>query len=60
MSGRLTTHVLDTARGLARSLNAELYDTAERAPLSPERERALHEQVEEWAKRYTPAGRLGV
>lgn len=52
--------MLDTARGLARALNAELYDTVERAPLSPERERALHEQVEEWARRYTPAGRLGV
>lgn len=52
--------MLDTARGLARSLNAELYDTEQRAPLSPERERALHEQVEEWARRYTPAGRLGV
>lgn len=52
--------MLDTARGLARALNAELYDTEERAPLSPERERALHEQVEDWAKRYTPAGRLGV
>lgn len=52
--------MLDTARGLARSLNAELYDTEQRAPLSPERERALHQQVEEWARRYTPAGRLGV
>lgn len=52
--------MLDTARGLARLLNAELYDTEQRAPLSPERERALHEQVEDWARRYTPAGRLGV
>jgi cell division protein ZipA len=50
--------MLDTARGLARALNAELYDTEQRAPLSPERERALHEQVEEWARRYTAAGRL--
>jgi len=52
--------MLDTARGLARALNAELYDTEQRAPLSPERERALHQQVEEWAKRYTAAGRLSV
>jgi len=52
--------MLDTARGLARALNAELYDTEQRAPLSPERERALHQQVEEWARRYTPAGRLSV
>jgi cell division protein ZipA len=51
--------MLDTARGLARALNAELYDTEQRAPLSPERERALHEQVEDWARRYTSAGRLG-
>lgn len=51
--------MLDTARGLARALNAELYDSEQRAPLSPERERALHEQVEEWARRYTAAGRLG-
>jgi cell division protein ZipA len=51
--------MLDTARGLARALHAELYDTEQRAPLSAERERALHEQVEEWARRYTPAGRLG-
>jgi cell division protein ZipA len=50
--------MLDTARGLAKALNAELYDTEQRAPLSPERERALHEQVEEWARRYTAAGRL--
>ena len=52
--------MLDTARGLARALNAELYDTEQRAPLTPERERALHEQVEEWARRYTAAGRLSV
>lgn len=51
--------MLDTARGLAKALNAELYDTEQRVPLSPERERALHEQVEEWARRYTAAGRLG-
>ena len=52
--------MLDTARGLARALNAELYDTEQRAPLTPDRERALHEQVEDWARRYTAAGRLGV
>lgn len=51
--------MLDTARGLARALKAELYDTEQRVPLSPERERALHEKVEEWARRHTPAGRLG-
>jgi cell division protein ZipA len=50
--------MLDTARGLARALNAELYDSEQRAPLTPARERALHEQVEEWARRHTPAGRL--
>jgi cell division protein ZipA len=44
--------MLDTARGLARALNAELFDTEQRAPLSPERERALHQQVEEWARRH--------
>jgi cell division protein ZipA len=52
--------MLDTARGLARALNAELYDSEQRAPLTPERERTLHAQVEDWARRYTPAGRLGV
>lgn len=52
--------MLDTARALARALNAELYDSEERAPLTPERERVLHEQVEDWARRYTPAGRLSV
>jgi cell division protein ZipA len=51
--------MLDTARGLARALNSELYDSEQRAPLTPERERALHQQVEEWARRYTAAGRLG-
>ena len=50
--------MLDTARGLARALHAELYDTEQRALLSPERERELHEQVEDWARRYTSAGRL--
>lgn len=52
--------MLDTARGLARSLNAELYDAELRVPLSAERERALHEQVEDWARRYTAAGRANV
>ena len=42
--------MLDTARGLARALNAELYDSELRAPLTLERERALHEQVEEWTR----------
>ena len=51
--------MLDTARGLARALHAELYDSEQRAPLTPERERALHEQVETWARRYTASGRLG-
>jgi cell division protein ZipA len=51
--------LLDTARGLAKALNAELFDS-ERAPLTVERERELHQQVEDWAKRYTPAGRLSV
>lgn len=51
--------MLDTARGLARALNAELYDSEQRAPLTLERERALHEQVEEWARRQPPAGRAG-
>lgn len=51
--------MLDTARGLAKALNAQLYDSELRAPLTPARERELHEQVEEWARRYTPAGRLG-
>ena len=52
--------MLDTARGLAKALNAELYDSAQRAPLTLDRERELHQQVEDWAKRYTPAGRLSV
>jgi len=49
--------MLDTARGLARALNAELYDSEQRAPLTLERERALHEQVEEWARRHAGAAR---
>ena len=52
--------MLDTARGLARALNAELYDSEQRAPLTLERERELHQQVEDWARRNTPAGRLSV
>ncbi|HUR40553.1 MAG TPA: cell division protein ZipA C-terminal FtsZ-binding domain-containing protein [Verrucomicrobiae bacterium] len=52
--------MLDTARALARSLNAQLYDSEQRAPLTAERERILHQQVEDWARQYTPAGRLGV
>ncbi|MGQ0587684.1 MAG: cell division protein ZipA C-terminal FtsZ-binding domain-containing protein [Gammaproteobacteria bacterium] len=51
--------MLDTARGLAQVLKAELYDSEQRAPLTPERERALHEQVEAWARRHTASGRLG-
>ena len=47
--------LLDTARGLARALNAELYDSEQRAPLTLERERALHQQVEEWARRHAGA-----
>lgn len=46
--------MLSTARQLARLLNAELYDTERRAPLTPERERELHAQVEDWARRYAP------
>lgn len=43
--------MLDTAQALARSLNAELYDSERREPLTPERERELREQVEAWARR---------
>jgi len=49
--------MLDTARGLARALNAELYDSERRAPLTFERERVLHERVEEWSRRHTGAAR---
>jgi cell division protein ZipA len=49
--------MLDTARGLAKALNAELYDSEQRAPLTLERERALHEQVEEWARRHAGTAR---
>jgi cell division protein ZipA len=43
--------MLETARGLAKALNAELYDSDQRAPLTTERERELRIQVEEWARR---------
>jgi cell division protein ZipA len=46
--------MLDTARGLAGALNAELYDSELRAPLSGDREQALRQQVEEWARRSAP------
>lgn len=42
--------MLDTARQLARALNAELYDTEQRQPLTPERERVLQTQVRDWAQ----------
>lgn len=43
--------MLETAQALARALNAELYDSELRAPLTAERERELREQVEVWARR---------
>lgn len=43
--------MLATAKVLAKALNAELYDSEQRAPLTPDRERALAAQVEEWARR---------
>ena len=52
--------MLETARGLAKSLNAELYDSDERAPLTTERERALRQRVEEWARRSAASARAGV
>ena len=45
------SRMLDTARALAKALNAELYDSEQRAPLTPSRELELRTQVEEWAKR---------
>jgi cell division protein ZipA len=42
--------MLGTARQLARALNAELYDTEQRQPLTPERERVLQAQVRDWAR----------
>lgn len=42
--------MLGTARQLARALNAELYDTEQRQPLTPERERVLQTQVRDWAR----------
>jgi cell division protein ZipA len=49
--------MLDTARALARALNAELYDSEQRAPLTAERERALRTEVEDWARRHAGATR---
>ena len=51
--------MLETARGLAKSLNAELYDSQQRAPLTTERERELRMQVEEWARRAAPGASAG-
>lgn len=51
--------MLETARGLAKSLNAELYDSEQRAPFTAERERALRQQVEEWARRSAASARGG-
>lgn len=51
--------MLDTARGLARALNAELYDSEQRAPLTPEHERTLQRQVEEWVRQHGAAARPG-
>jgi len=42
--------MLRTARELARRLNAELYDSEQRQPLTAQRERDLHAQVEDWAR----------
>jgi cell division protein ZipA len=42
--------MLRTARELARRLNAELYDSEQRQPLTAQRERDLHSQVEDWAR----------
>lgn len=42
--------MLATARQLARALNAELYDSEQRQPLTPERERVLQTQVRDWAR----------
>ena len=44
--------MLDTARALARALNAELFDTESRAALTAERERDLLAQVQEWTRRH--------
>lgn len=45
--------MLDTARALARDLNAELYDSEKQGLLTPERERELHAQVQDWARQHT-------
>jgi cell division protein ZipA len=47
--------MLSTARQLAKTLNAELFDTESRTPLTAERERELQSQVEEWARRHAGA-----
>lgn len=47
--------MLDTAHSLARDLNAELFDSEQRVLLTPERERELHAQVQEWARQHTGA-----
>jgi len=46
--------MLRTARELARRLNAELYDSEQRQPLTAQRERELHSQVEDWARTHGP------
>jgi cell division protein ZipA len=43
--------MLRTARNLAAALNAQLYDTELREPLTEERARVLQLHVEEWARR---------
>ena len=45
--------MLDTAKALARALNAELFDTEQRSLLTAERERELHTQVQDWARQHT-------
>ncbi|MGH8541662.1 MAG: cell division protein ZipA C-terminal FtsZ-binding domain-containing protein [Stenotrophobium sp.] len=42
--------LLDTAKALARSINAELFD-AKRQPFTAESERAMVAEVEDWARR---------
>lgn len=43
--------MLDTARALAKALNAEVFDSEQKAALTPSRELELRGQVEEWVKR---------
>lgn len=45
--------MLDTARALARDLNAELFDSEKQGLLTSERERELHAQVQDWARQHT-------